>query len=79
MIIPDRVVSSWISKVGQKQVIGQAELFPVLIARLTWQHRITGKRVYYFIDNESARLALVKRRVLFLTNPLPSSSSERMP
>ena len=45
---------------GQKQVIGQAELFPVLIARLTWQHRIAGKRVYYFIDNESARLALVK-------------------
>ena len=60
MIIPDSIVSSWRSKVGQKQVIGQAELFPVLIARLTWQHRIAGKRVYYFIDNESARLALVK-------------------
>ena len=45
---------------GQKQVIGQAEIFPVLVARLTWKSRIAGRRVYYFIDNESARLALVK-------------------
>ena len=60
LVIPESVVNSWRTKVGQKQVIGQAELFPVLVARLTWRSRIAGKRVFYFIDNESARLALVK-------------------
>ena len=41
-------------------VIGQAEIFPTLIARLTWKDRLKNRRVLYFIDNEAARLGLVK-------------------
>lgn len=59
-MLSDEVVQKWASKVGQKQVIGQAEIFPVLVARLTWSRRLQGRRVLYFIDNDSARLALIK-------------------
>ena len=48
------------TKLTQTQVFGQAELFPLLVARLTWEKRLQGKRVIYFIDNESSRLGLVK-------------------
>ena len=47
-------------KFGLTQVIGQAELYPLLIAKLTWREKIKGKRVMFFVDNESARLAMVK-------------------
>ena len=58
--VPDKLVESWKTRLLQKQVIGQAELFPAVVARWTWAHHLKGKRVLYFIDNESARLALVK-------------------
>ena len=54
------VVESWYTKVGQKQVIGQAELLPLLVARVTWKNKLSGRRVLYFIDNDSARLGLIK-------------------
>ena len=54
------VIREWATKVDQTQVIGQAEIFPVLVARLTWGPRLASKRVLYFIDNDSARLALIK-------------------
>jgi hypothetical protein len=59
-VIPPEVVASWASKHDQKQVIGQAELFPVLVAKLTWRSLLAGRRAIYFLDNDSARLALVK-------------------
>lgn len=59
-IVAQTTVDSWKTKADQKQVIGQAELVPLLIARLTWAERIRSKRVLYFVDNESARLAMVK-------------------
>ena len=58
--LPKEIVDGWKKKADQTQVIGQAELLPVLVAKLTWQHEIEGRRAIYFIDNESARLALVK-------------------
>ena len=54
------VVKAWATKMDQVQVIGQAEIFPVLVARHTWKNKLAGRRVLYFIDNDSARLALVK-------------------
>ena len=53
-------VDSWKSKLEQTQVIGQAELFPLLLARKTWAKTLKGRRVIYFIDNESARIAMVR-------------------
>ena len=59
-VVTNSVVQEWCSKVGQKQVIGQAELFPLLVARLTWKEKLSGRKVIYFIDNDSARLGLIK-------------------
>ena len=59
-VLSDHVVQSWTTHKDQKQVIGQAELFPLLISRLTWANRLEGRRVIYFIDNDSARLACIK-------------------
>ena len=59
-VMSDRIVKGWATKMDQEQVIGQAEIFPVLVARLTWINRLAGNRVVFFIDNESARLALIK-------------------
>jgi hypothetical protein len=58
--IPKGLEDSWKSKVGQDQVIGQAEIFPLHVARLTWSKFLSNKRVVYFIDNESARIASIR-------------------
>ena len=59
-VLRDDLVDSWKSKQGQTQVIGQAELFPVLLAKLTWKETLRGRDVVFFLDNEAARLGLVK-------------------
>ena len=48
------------TKRGQTQVIGQAELLPILVAKTIWEPFIRNKKVIYFIDNDSARLAMIK-------------------
>ena len=57
--VPSHVATSWRS--GESyQVVGQAEIFPVLLARTTWPELLRQKFVVYYIDNDSARQALVK-------------------
>lgn len=58
--VSNEQVEAWKTKLGQEQIIGQAELFPVLIAKLTWERFLRGRRTIYFVDNEAARLGLVK-------------------
>ena len=48
------------TKKGQRQVIGQAEILPVLVAKTIWAEELSNRKVIYFIDNDSARLALIK-------------------
>ena len=48
------------SKIGQTQVIGQAELLPMLVAKTIWRKSISNRKVIFFVDNESARLAMIK-------------------
>ena len=59
-IVGPELVEEWKTKADQKQVIGQAEIFPALVARLTWSSILKGRKVIYFIDNEAARLGLIK-------------------
>ena len=59
-MVSKETVDSWKSKAEQKQIIGQAELFPLLVARLTWKEMLSSKKVIYFVDNESARLSMIK-------------------
>jgi len=58
--LPSSLVDSWKSHKDQLQVIGQAEILPVLVAKQTWKEELRGKRAIFFIDNESARIALVR-------------------
>ena len=55
------VIKEWASRDDQTQVICQAEIFPTLVARHTWAKKIMGRRVIFFIDNDSARPALMKQ------------------
>ena len=55
--LSEYAISQMISKVSQKQIIGQAELLPVLVAKLVWMSTIANRRVFYFLDNDSARIA----------------------
>ena len=59
-VVDEATVESWKTKLTQKQVIGQAELIPLLMARLTWEKVLAGRRVIFFMDNESARIAAIK-------------------
>eukprot|EP00973_Karenia_brevis_P086267 11963214-Karenia_brevis.AAC.1 len=59
-VLDQVAVNSWKRNPGQVQVIGQAELFPLLVARLTWAKHLQGKRVIFFVDNEGARLGAIK-------------------
>ena len=55
---PD-VVRAWSSK-GGTQVIGQTELAPAAVARLNWPELLGNARVIHFVDNDSARYALIR-------------------
>ena len=70
-IVDESLIKSRKTREDQQQVIGQAELFPLMVARLTWAKRLVGKRVIYFVDNKSARLGLVKG----CSNVFPSLNS----
>jgi hypothetical protein len=56
--VPPSVTALW-SDGGKSQLVGQAELLPVLLAKTTWCDYITGLPVIYFIDNNSARFSLI--------------------
>ena len=58
--IGQSTLDSWKSRSDQTQVIGQAELFPLLVSRLTWHKILAHRRCIYFVDNESARIAMIR-------------------
>jgi hypothetical protein len=58
--IPAQLVRSWKRDGDKIQVIGQAELLPVALSRQVWKERFKHRRLVVFIDNDSARQALVK-------------------
>ena len=53
-----RLLATWADS-ASAQVIGQAELLPVLLAASTWSHILAQKPVVVFIDNDSARHGLI--------------------
>ena len=58
--LSDIAVRRLTSKKDQKQVIGQAEILPIVVAKTVWKEQIRDRKVIYFIDNDSARMALIK-------------------
>ena len=53
------IVDHWQST-GSQQVIGQAELLPILIAKRAWKYELSYSRNLWFIDNESARESIIR-------------------
>ena len=58
--IPEALVKKWQSS-GSKQVISQAELAAVVLARDMTKGILKGRRVIFFVDNEAARFALIAK------------------
>jgi len=57
--IPQCWTSKWRAS-GKTQLICQAEIFPVLVSKLTWIREIAGRAVLWFIDNSSAQSTLIR-------------------
>ena len=57
--VPEEWVAKWRSA-GRVQLICQAEIFPVVVAKLTWSTVLSHRAVLWFIDNNSAQAALVR-------------------
>lgn len=57
--VPEELVKFWKST-GNIQTIGQAELLPVLLGRIVFAEMMRHRRVFVFIDNDSARQGLLK-------------------
>ena len=67
LVSADRV-AFWVGDQERQTVINQAELFPCLVARLTWPHLLSGRRNLSFIDNDGARDSLIRGYSRFSTN-----------
>ena len=55
-IIPEKIIAAW-SKEGKRQLVGQAEMLPVLVSKVLWGPIIHKRHVLWFMDNDSARAA----------------------
>ena len=55
--VGDPVFKLW-SRFGKQQLIGQAKLLPVLLAKITWHERFVDRTNITFIDNNSAMFGL---------------------
>ncbi|CAE7239607.1 unnamed protein product [Symbiodinium sp. CCMP2592] len=58
-VLPSSLVSSW-QRYDDEQIICQAELAAAVCIRHRERYRLTGRKCIYFIDNESARFALIR-------------------
>jgi hypothetical protein len=59
LMLTRKFVDEWKAE-GKIQTIGQAELVPALITRENFQPLLRHRRVCFFLDNDSARMALIK-------------------
>ena len=50
-----------LSEGGKKrQLIGQAEILPMLVARMLWSGRMEGRDILHYVDNDAARFATIR-------------------
>jgi hypothetical protein len=57
--INDTLVTEWASN-GRRQLVTEAELLPVLLARRQWQRILIGRKVIFFVDSEPAKFCLIR-------------------
>ncbi|CAK0909772.1 unnamed protein product, partial [Prorocentrum cordatum] len=58
-VVPHAWADRWEAG-GADQVIAQAELYPAVVARHTWEQKIAGRPVIQFIDDDSTRMGLLR-------------------
>ena len=61
--IPEEFMAVMRAECGYKQLIAQAEILPVLAAKIRWKSLLTmsrHRRVIFFLDNDAARYGLIK-------------------
>ena len=56
--VPQAMLDKWQAG-GLTHVVAQAELLPIILARLTWVELLRGAWVISFVDNEGVKAALV--------------------
>lgn len=56
--VPAGMIETW--KSSSKHVIAMVELYSVIVARFVWNRYLMGRKAIAFVDNESAKEALVK-------------------
>ena len=57
--VPEAICDRWRAP-GTVQLIGQAELFPRLLALKTWGHILRGRLVVWWFDNDAARYSSMR-------------------
>ena len=45
---------------GRTQLIFFTEILPILVAKKTWSEILKNRRVFFYIDNEAAKAALIR-------------------
>ena len=71
LMFGDDVPKEWTEKWkagGRKQLICQAEFFPVLVAKATWKDLISERAVLWFIDNNSSLSTIIRSYSPILDN-----------
>ena len=58
-VVPQQLVDYWLASVGQ-QIICQAEMYAALVVRWYIAQHFQGRRAIFWIDNDAARLSLIK-------------------
>ena len=57
--VPQSLSAEWAAD-GKKQLVGQAELLPILVSKRHWASRMLNRKVLCFVDNDSAKFACIK-------------------
>ena len=59
VIVPQLLIDHWL-QCGKKQLITELELLPIAVGLSTYSNHLRGRRVLWFIDNNSVRDMIVK-------------------
>ena len=58
-VVPSVLLDTWYAK-GKRHLIGQVEMYAVLLARSCWADVLDGSRVIFFVDHSGVHKRLVK-------------------
>ena len=53
-------IADWQERGTRRQLVGQAEILPVILAQELWSQFLGDRRVIVFVDNDAARHALIR-------------------